>query len=492
MRRPLAPLLLAALVLGAHLPASAAVLPVSATGLLADAAILRREYEALHPGLYRYNTPAQMDANFAQLNAALARSATLQDAFIAFTRFTATLRCGNSYPNFYNQPDDIARALFNGRNRVPFYFEWIDRKMIVTRNFTQDPRLAPGSEVLSIDATPSSGILAALLPLARAEGANDAKRIAEMGVRGDDRYEAFDIYFPMLFPPRSDAFRLRVRGAGRNESSFEVAALTYEQRIAPIAAKLAASHGGSAPLWSLRFLSPQAALLAMPTWDVYDTKWDWKAFLADAFAQLDARRPARLVIDLRENEGGSDVGRVLSAHLAGTPLPLGAYLRLVRYHSVPPGLLPYLSTWDPSFEDWGDAAAPYDARFFRLAANGEDDGGAPIVPAAPRFRGAVFVLVDASNSSATFNFEAAAQRSRLATLVGEPTGGNQRGINGGAFFFIHLPSSHIEVDLPLIGTFSAQPRPDAGLTPDIAVALTPQDVASGADPVLAAALAATP
>ncbi|MCS3810253.1 hypothetical protein FHY19_003321 [Xanthomonas arboricola] len=61
--------------------------------------------------------------------------------------------------------------------------------------------------------------------------------------------------------------------------------------------------------------------------------------------------------------------------------------------------------------------------------------------------GRVFVLTSADNSSATFEFARQLQRNGLATLVGQPTGGNLRGINGGAFFFLHLPNSHIEVDL---------------------------------------------
>ena len=38
-------------------------------------------------------------------------------------------------------------------------------------------------------------------------------------------------------------------------------------------------------------------------------------------------------------------------------------------------------------------------------------------------------------------------------LVGQMTGGNQRGINGGAFFFVTLSNSQLEVDLPLVGNF---------------------------------------
>ena len=54
---------------------------------------------------------------------------------------------------------------------------------------------------------------------------------------------------------------------------------------------------------------------------------------------------------------------------------------------------------------------------------------------------------------------------KLGTLVGQPTGGNQRGINGGAFFFATLPNSKIEVDLPLIAAFPDGPPPDGKALP---------------------------
>jgi hypothetical protein len=73
---------------------------------------------------------------------------------------------------------------------------------------------------------------------------------------------------------------------------------------------------------------------------------------------------------------------------------------------------------------------------------------------------------------------------------GQPTGGNQRGINGGAFVFLRLPGSGIELDLPLIGQFPDGDRPDAGLEPDIPVVPTVSDIASGRDAEMDAVLAA--
>ena len=97
------------------------------------------------------------------------------------------------------------------------------------------------------------------------------------------------------------------------------------------------------------------------------------------------------------------------------------------------------------------------------------------------------VLCDASNSSATFGFDQTCKDNGLATLIGQTTGGNRRGINGGAFFFLKLPASQLETDLPLIASFPTTPQPDAAIEPDIAVATTAQDIAVGRDPQMQAA-----
>ena len=60
------------------------------------------------------------------------------------------------------------------------------------------------------------------------------------------------------------------------------------------------------------------------------------------------------------------------------------------------------------------------------------------------------MLIDAQNSSATFQFANFIQTNRPGRLIGQPTGGNRRGINGGAFFFLRLPASGLEADVPLM------------------------------------------
>jgi hypothetical protein len=467
---------------------------IKSADLQSDAAVLRKAYEALHPGLYRYNTKTEMDAHFAALESKLSHDLSLQDAYLAFSIFAAQVRCGHTYANFFNQRKAVATVLFQGQNRVPFYFRWLDRRMIVTRDFTPDHLLPRGTRVFSINGAPVEVILAQLITVARADGSNDAKRIAYLEVTGDGTFEAFDVYFPMFFPQKSSALQLMIqRPAEPTPRPVSVEALTYEQRIAPITAREAGRKGGGDILFEWKFLSDGTAYLRMPTWALYDSKWDWKAWLNNRLDELAEKNPRALIVDLRGNEGGNDVGNEILKRVVREDLTISSYRRLVRYRATPDDLDPYLDTWDPSFKKWSDAAVELEqplptappVRYFALKKYDDHTAGNDVIRAEGKpFHGKLYVLIDANNSSATFQFARVVQEHKLGTLIGQPTGGNQRGINGGAFFFLRLPKSQIEMDLPLIATFPTSPQPDAGLTPDVLVEPTLQDIVNGVDAVM--------
>ncbi len=478
---------LLALCTGAALPLRAAEpSSFSREALAADVDVLQRAYEQMHPGLYRYNTPRQMQANFDALREALDGERSLAQAYLAFSLFAAKVKCGHTYANFYNQTETTQQALFKDIGHVPFHFRWIDGRMIVTDDFTAQSELPRGTEVLSIDGVAVSELLARLMAIARADGNNDARRVALLNVQGEDGYETFDIFLPQVLFSAAEMRRYEVRRPGEPESErINLKSQTYAQRQS----QRAQGSGNGAedrPAWSLDLANSSRAVLRMPGWALYDSKWDWRSFLKESFATLESRGTPALVIDLRGNEGGLDVGQVLLSYLTDKPVPIVAPLELVRYRKAPEALLPYLETWDPSFKDWGSRVTPHDARFFALARREADPKAGEIVPQAPRYRGKVLVLVGASNSSATFDFARMARQTGLATLVGQTTGGNLRGINGGSFFFLRLPHSKIELDLPLVGQFPAAPQPDAGIEPDVPVQPNVQDIVAGRDAEMAA------
>lgn len=466
---------LAALGAMALVPASLRAAP---GGLRGDLTIMRSALR-LHPGLHRYASPARVEDRLARLEQHFVGAPDLEQRYLILSRFLASIRCGHSWCNFFNQAEPVAASLFDRPTRLPFHFAWIGRRMIVLR----DPAglgLAPGSEIVSVNGVPAGAILSALLPYARADGHNDAARVALLGVGGTEEIETFDVFHGLLYgPPRGGMHQVKVRRPGGGQRDEEVPAIG-------LAARRAQRHGLKAqpgsPAWDWTVRPDGIALLTMDSWALYDSDWDWRGWLADRLSSLAGAKG--LIVDLRSNEGGLDCGDALLARLAEAPIPLPPFERRVRFRRTPAELDPYLDTWDRSFRTLGEAGEPIGGGFLRLR---EEEGDRAIRPEGPRLALPVAALVGPANSSATFRFAEKARATGLVRLFGQATGGNRRGLNGGAYFFVRLPASGLEFDLPLIGYFPPGSPPDSGVEPDVAIAVTPADIASGRDPAMAAA-----
>ncbi len=464
---------------------------IAAEDLRRDVDVLESTYAALHPGLNRYLDDAQLAAAYVELRETLSEPTRLDRAFLAYAGFAARIRCGHTYTNFFNQDEAVQKALFE-HPRLPFLFRWIDGQMVVTRDLGSGADLKPGTRIVELDGMRPGRLLAALMPYARADGDNDHKRVASLQRSGGTRYEAFDLYYPLLYPQTvAGTARIRLVAPGaRRARAATIRKLPYTPDAPPMAATAVSDIGDSPLGWSLGFPRSSVAVLRMPGWGVFQHEaWDWQVFVDRAFADIAARDVRDLVIDLRGNEGGGNVGTALLERLIAAPKTMVISSRSVRYRRVPEVLRPSLSTWDKSFYDWGEAAVGPQNGFYRLTKYDTGAAGIVIAPKSPRFTGRVWVVVGPDNSSATFEFAQAVQRYKLGTLVGEPTGGNQRGINGGGFFFMRLPGSGIELDVPLIAQFPETPMPDAGLLPDVLARESADSLAAGRDVALEAILA---
>ena len=162
--------------------------------------------------------------------------------------------------------------------------------------------------------------------------------------------------------PRDGKFTIRFRAPGTNgDSSLDLPAVDLAARQRFIRAL---DQRSDEPIWQWAMGTDGIALLTMPGWALYNSKWDWQGWLNE---RLDSLKGARgLIVDLRENEGGNDCGNLLLARLAGKDIMPPRVERLVRYRQVPAALNRYLDTWDDSFRNWGEAAEPWSDQFFRL------------------------------------------------------------------------------------------------------------------------------
>ncbi len=461
---------------------------ISAPGLQEDFEILKKAYQSLHPGFYKHTDSVVMERYFKELERSLLQPLTIGQAYLIFSKFLAKVKCGHTYCNFWNQPEIVKEAIFDRKDKLPFTYRLVQKRMIVTKNASQSPFLKEGLEIKAINGVRVGRIIDSLITVVKADGANDRKRIYDLQLSGTGQYEAADVYFPLLFPPVNGAYLLETYSLLDDRSAeLSVQPITREERKAILAKRYGPQPDNPDQLWRFEILDEKVGYLKLGTHVVWKMDFKWKAFLADAFADLRTKQIQHLIVDVRGNEGGaSEVNLVLGQYLTREPIMLPESQSIVKYDVVPPDLVPHLGTWDKSFYDIRKQVRPIGDGYFTTKR--QSDSRIEITPNKKSFRGKTYLLVDAANSSATFTLAKYAKEYELATLIGTETGGSQKGITGGRMFFLTLPNSQIEMDIPLMTSFASADTPDAGITPDIWIEETVEDVINGKDAFLNKAL----
>jgi hypothetical protein len=456
---------------------------IASEGLQKDFEILRGVLLNYHPGLYRFQDSLAVAGHFNNLEKQLNRDLSVSEAYLLFSKFTASLKCGHTYCNFYNQSGSIKDSLFGKADKVPFTFIFFGRRMFIEKNVSDDERLKPGTEILEINSIPVSTIFDTLLQYVKGDGSGNLKRLNDLNLSGLGRYEAFDIFYPLLFPPINNGYSLKVRqDSGGDPMAIEVKVVSRTERFGLMEKKYGKQPSTLDELWSFRMLSDEVGYLKIGTFVTNKLTIDWKGFLNKAFDELAAKNIQHLIIDIRGNEGGDDeVNLVLGKKLAKKQIEFPAFRELLRYERVSEDDRPYLNTWDKSFYNRSGQVVKLENGFYTWRRSRDNS---VLKQNSNAFQGSTYLLVDAANSSATFFLTAGLQQNKIATIIGTETGGNLRGTNGGQLFFLRLPNSMIEVDIPLIGYYPLTAQPDGGIKPDIEIPISVSDILSGRDMVL--------
>jgi hypothetical protein len=458
------------LALASAAPAAPAAPELSADAAQRDLRLLRRAFVDLHPGLTRYASLADLDARFATAQAEVAGGASRAQLYLLATRLAAQVRCGHTWTNPSNQSPAVQQLL--GAATLPLAFRFVEGRLRVEGSAV--PAVPVGSEVLTLEGRTPGEITALLMPYLRADGSSDGKRLAQLD--DDPNGGALQRLLPLLVPPAPEGWRLQLAD-GRTVRVPPMTAAAREQALR------ASGWQPASTAWQLR-IDGDVAVLTLPTFAFWGGGFDGVAFLARSFDELQERGIRRLVVDLRSNEGGDDgLGRALLAHLLKTPYTPPTTERVSAYERVPYGLARYLDTWDFDFFDRTGQVQRLPGRGWRLP----DSPGRVITPVARPFEGRVVALVGPQNSSAGYLLARDLKATGAALLMGEPTGGNLRGLNGGQLAWLTLPGSGVAVDIPLVANFTPGDPPDAGVQPDVLVAPRWADVAAGVDTALQAA-----
>lgn len=457
-----------------------------------DANILVDTLRALHPALDKYQSAADAEASFRRFQARANAARTSTAMYLAATELAASIRCGHTWTNLLNQRDDLKNRLRDAADKLPMTMTLVEGRWLVLASAA--PGIAAGDELLAIDGQNAAQVVASMLPYLRADGSSDGKRLRQLG---NDRLgdSMMDIVWPQLSPPVDGVYRLVVRNSAGAVRTVAAKATTLADRSASLDAQGIARHTKT---WQWR-IEGNHAVMTLPTFALSSSTFDWRQFFAASFATLAREHIANLVIDIRDNEGGDGaIGTALLGWLIKAPVTDTSGQSVTLYERVPYKLARYLETWDYGFFNRtgqvdkivnGPQAGRWRLRAEASSSTNTSTSGPRIIfPQAHPFAGKAYLLVGPENSSAAFSMAQLVKQSGAATLVGQPTGGNQRGLNGGQLAWVTLPHSGVAVDIPLLATGYSASTPDAGITPDVLVRRQFALQASGRDQELEAAI----
>lgn len=458
-----------------------------------DIALLRRALETVHPGLYRYSDKPTIDAAFARLEAAAAVPISELGLHAEIARLLAAIHCDHTKAEMSEPLDD-----FRTRNatHLPLRFQLIEGRMIVVSNDGQTGAPSAGSEILSINGMPVPTLLLQLAPLVSYDGTTDqainAKLADDSDLMGDD----FNENYPALFGfPDSWQVEWKLVGA--------MAPATTTLKPIPFAQWTALASPGAkyrsefynAITWRM---SGKTARLGIDTFVNYRNPVQATAFLGGFFAAMKEAGTDHLILDLRNNGGGSeDVSVALGRYLIDRPF---TWAKPTRYKNVRYGDLPqYFETWgdrearfNPPLEAFTKTADGWYDRIPALSGATVSDGDSafeqqPIGDLA--FRGRLTILSGPRNGSGATRTIAQLKEKAGAEIIGEDSAGSAEGPTSGSIFLTKLPESGIKVRIPEAWnrTNIASFVPGRGVPVDQLVVPTLADFEAGRDRAIAVA-----
>lgn len=459
--------------------------PISIVKLRQDVDFTNQKLQKLHPKLYWYISKEQLDYKFDSLKTTITRPLKPSEFFLKLAPIISEVKEGHLrlVPLEKKFTKKETKKLKNQKStlgRMNYVIE--NNHLYIKDNVDKVGNLKIGTEILKINDVPVSHILEKYSPLVTSDGYNTtyhkyslARRFAtfftlEYGIRDSLKVET-------QWNDRIETLILKRETKTKKEKQKEKQdqKLTEEKKTK-----------GYNPVTrsfnrNLQFLAKDStiALVKIKSFSgTYSRK-----FYKETFATLKRAKTQYLIIDIRDNLGGSlaEINNLYS-YFAKEKFKFIKDIEVTNRTSILS--TDYLSNFPMLTKPIGVVSYPFYMAMSILTTKKKDNHYYlrdlfPVKkPKKEAFQGKVYVLINGSSFSASSVISAKFKADQLATLVGEETGGANDGTVAGIYSTQKLPNSKMK--LP-IGLFLIQPNIEftntmKGVTPNVEIIPTLEEV----------------
>ncbi len=439
-----------------------------------------------HPGLFRYLTELEFYQIMEDIQSQIEKPLQFYEFYRLLAGLTAEIRCAHTtlFPK-----KDVLNYIMESCNLFPFFVYPVDDKIYVLFNGTEDTRIKPGYELISINKKEIPEIKKIIKRYAFRDGYGNS--VLRRFLRGG--YFSMYYYFFIEQPPQ---FNIVFKDLDGDIIQYQIAGqpykITEKNYVAnPVNSEMMSFYNKKNKNWGFQFLDelPSTALLHLYSFGGKGINNEEKAqkaiqdFLNKAMKKIERKNVTNLIVDLRSNNGGWDVqGKELFSYLMKSDIATDYY----RDQFAVTQDSEFLKYSDLSPEDLERAETfliPQEDGTFKL----DPEGNITLKPQEPkkkRFNGNLYILVDEQCASACAEFVAVAKSNEIGILVGNDSGGAYEGGNGSTFINYQLPNSGISSNTPLVKyEMAVKPAAEIGMgtIPDYTILPNLEDILSGRD-----------
>lgn len=431
-----------------------------------DFTIMKAALQEAHPGLNRYNSKETINQLFSAMQQKLNKGMTELEFYRLATPLLAAIGDGHMKWHRKDKVDDHYAFFEEGYFPLQLYFR--KNKAYVSSSYLSEETITPGTEIVSINGQSIDKIIKVLF-----------NNIFSDGKVVSSKYEELNQFFAGYFATyigTSDKFTVAYIGTNGKRVTAKLPSINKSKIPGEVP---------SDETFKVTYPEKGVALLRIPVFEDEDKTPSYADFLANTFKEIKQKKISSLIIDLRDNEGGTDAfGFQLYSYLTTKPFRYYDHFTVVtnkpysfaEYAQLPQGINSLKATL---------VKAGNEFHFVHKA------GLDMLEPKADAFTGKVYILQNGRSFSVTSEFCSITKDNNRAVFIGDENGGTFQGNNSGAFALVQLPNTKIGLDIPLLGYYMhlQHPHPSAGGIPaDYSVIPAIQDVLHKKDFVLDKAL----
>lgn len=449
---------------------------------------LQKSLEYVHPRLYKYTEKVTLDGAFNNARSRIDNSKediSGLDFLSEVSKINAQVNCGHLYtiPQFELREEILRKKV------MPFYVKVVQGELYIVNDCSKKKGKLNGAKVLSINSKSTSEILQEVRLGISADGHIQSRKNRLMERYFYYAFHGFDLYYH-LHIDRSEKFRIEYHMSGDDEvHRIDLEGIGIEER----SGLLNEIYDKDEQVWqntpSPRFELNQAENYAVLTLSrsFYNKAIDpdFDLFLKNSFQELKDKGIANLIVDLRNNEGGSEHQQMeLISYLYDKPFKLyqNIYLSHLDYRPLKEVIIE---------RDLKDLLFNNDDEYMRKISsdlwvnnyrysknlNFQE-------PKENVFNGKLLVLINGITFSSAADLAADIRKTTDATFIGEETGGVFEGPTGGNTIVVQLPNSKIMVRISPnihIGYMYKKHPIGRGVLPDHEITYSIDDILAGID-----------